>query len=322
LLKRRLGRSGIEVSALGLGTNGIGGVYWDPGFNADSPVGYGPIDEREAIRAIQKAVNLGINFFDSADEYGCGQSERLLGKALAGKRVSVVIATKFGYTFDEAERRVTGTDSSPTYVRRACEASLHRLNTDYIDLYQLHLRDLEIDRAAEVRDTLEDLVKSGKIRYYGWSTDDVERARFFAEGPHCSAVQHRLIIFLDNPEMLQLCEEYDLASINRIPLLMGILTGKHKDGVELSKEDIRSTFFQGEQVSREIDKAEQLRATLTQDGRTITQGALAWIWSRSPRTIPIPGFKTVKQVEENAVAMNFGTLSIPQMEDIALIMAK
>lgn len=173
---RTLGRSGLQVSALGFGTAGIGGSYWDRSVRSELPVGYGPVDAMEAIRAIRRAVDLGINFFDTTDEYGCGQSETLLGRALEGRRQDVVIATKFGFTFDETAKEVTGQDCSPQYIHRACEASLRRLKTDWIDLYQLHLRDVPLEQAGIVRDTLEELVAEGKIRWYGWSTDDVQRA--------------------------------------------------------------------------------------------------------------------------------------------------
>jgi aryl-alcohol dehydrogenase-like predicted oxidoreductase len=135
----------------------------------------------------------------------------------------VVIATKFGDTFNEQTCQPTEEESTPAYIRRACEASLRRLNTETIDLYLFHIRDHPLERAGEVRQTLEQLAKVGKIRWYGWSTDDPERVRFFVEGPHCTAVEHRLNVLLDAPEMLTLCEELDLASINRIPLMVGML---------------------------------------------------------------------------------------------------
>ena len=317
---RRLGRSGIEVSALGLGTAGIGGPHWDRSIYKDRPLGYGQVDDAESIRALRRALELGINFFDTADEYGCGHAERILGRALAGYRDEVIIATKFGYTFEEASREVTGADARPAYIRRACEASLRRLDTDYIDLYWLHLRDLPLEQAAEVRETLEALVAEGKIRWYGWSTDDVARARFFAEGKHCTAVMHRFNMILDAPEMLVLCEEADLASVNRIPLLMGILTGKHRDGLRLSEDDVRSVWFQGEHVQRDIDRVEALRSVLTRDGRSLAQAALAWIWTRSERTIPVPGFKRIEHVESNAAAIDYGLLDEDQMVAVERVM--
>ena len=239
---RTLGRSGLQVSALGLGTAGIGGPYHDPAVREDLPVGYGRVDDRESIRAIQRALDLGITYFDTADVYGCGRSERVLGEALKGRRDEVVISTKFGHTFDASTQTVRGDDASPDYIRRACEASLRRLDTEWIDLYLFHLKNYDLVRASEVRDVLESLVDEGKIRYYGWSTDDVARAAVFEKGTHCTAVMHRLNYILDAPEMLDFCETHDLASLNRIPFLMGVLTGKYKDGSELPEEDVRSAF--------------------------------------------------------------------------------
>lgn len=322
MFNRRLGRSAIQVTALGMGTAAIGGPQWDWQFRQDQPTGYGQVDDAESLRALERALALGVTFFDTADQYGCGHAERLLGQALAGRRGQVIIATKFGYAFDEDRCEVTGADATPAAIRRACEASLRRLDTDCIDLYLFHLRDYDPARSVEVRDTLEDLVRVGKIRFYGWSTDDPARARLFAQGPHCTAVEHRLNVLLDNAEMLAVCEECDLASINRIPLLMGILTGKFRDGVHLPDDDQRSLFFGQNDAARDIAQVEDLRALLTHDGRTLTQGALGWIWARSPRTVPIPGFKTVAQVEENAGALRLGPLSPAQMAEIATLLGR
>jgi aryl-alcohol dehydrogenase-like predicted oxidoreductase len=313
MFTRRLGRSGIEISALGLGTARIGGLGWD---RRGDLTNYSQPDVDESMRAIRRALELGITFFDTADVYRCGHSERILGRALAGWRDKVVIATKFGNSFDEQTCQDTGHDASRDYIRWACEASLRRLNTDYIDLYQLHLRDCDLQLASEARETLEELVGEGKIRFYGWSTDDLERARFFAQGPHCTAIQHRLNIFEDNPEMLQLCEKYDLASINRTPLAMGVLTGKFTPQTKLPQGDRRSDFFEIERFLQDLEKVQKIRGALTHDGRTYTQAALGWIWRRSDRTIPIPGFRTVEQVEENAGAMKFGPLDSRTMVQI------
>lgn len=316
MFKRRLGKSGIEVSAMGLGTNAIGGLSWDPAFRKDLPASYGNSDDRQALEALERALDLGINFFDTADSYGCGHSERLLGQALAGRRDRVIISTKFGHTFDERARTITGEAADPAYICQACEESLRRLNTDYIDLYFLHLKNVDLDQAALVRDTLEELVSAGKIRFYGWSTDDVERARFFAVGAHCTAVQHRLNIMMDNPEMLALCEANDLASINRIPLAMGVLTGKYTAGTRLPQEDMRSEFWRSEAFLQDLERIAGLRDVLTRRGHSYPQAALAWIWARHERTIPIPGFRNRQQVEENVAAMDLDLLDGAQMAEI------
>ncbi len=312
-LRRTLGRSGIQVSALGLGTARMGGLGWQ--WN-DLTINYRQDQVDAAIRAIHRALDLGIDFFDTADVYGGGHSERILGQALAGRRHRVVIATKFGHAFDEQTRQLTGEEPSPAYIHRACEASLRRLDTDYIDLYLFHLPDYDLERAGEVRQTLEDLVDEGKIRYYGWSTDDLERARFFAQGSHCTAVEHRLNIMMDAPDMLALCDEHDLASINRIPLAMGVLSGRWTASTQLPEGDRRSGFFEVPRFLHDLETIQAMGPVLTRDGRSYVQAALGWIWARSPRTVPVPGFRTVEQVEETAEAMRLGPISAEQMQEI------
>jgi len=318
MYQRVLGRSGIEVSGLGMGCWAIGGPFWRNG----QPVGWGQVDDAESIHSIHRALELGVRFFDTAPVYGCGHSERVLGKALGTRRSSVVIATKFGQLFDEATRQVIAYDTRPEQVRVDCEASLRRLNTNVIDLYQLHVKDVEDDRAVEIRETLEELVTAGKIRYYGWSTDEVEKARIFAMGAHCTAVQQQFNIFDGNSETLALCEQHNLASINRGPLGMGLLTGKFTHETQFPGDDVRSRrpALQEGRGSR-LDKLERIRSVLTQDGRTLAQGALGWLWALSHVTIPIPGFKNIQQVEENAGAMEFGPLNHAQMEAIAALLA-
>ena len=313
ILKRTLGKSGIQVSALGLGTARMGGLGWQ---RDDLTVHYRQDQVDAAICAIHRALDLGITFFDTADVYGGGLSERILGQALAGQRQRVVIATKFGDAFDEQTGQRTGEEPSPAYIRRACQASLRRLDTDYIDLYLFHIRDYDLQRAGEVRHTLEDLVDEGKIRCYGWSTDDLERARFFAQGSHCAAIEHRLNIMMDAPDMLALCHEHDLASINRIPLAMGMLAGRWTASTQLPEDDVRSGFFEVPEFVQDLETVRAMGQVLTRDGRSYVQAALGWIWARSPRTVPVPGFRTVEQVEEDAQAMRLGPISAEQMQEI------
>ncbi len=325
-MKRVLGRSGIEVSALGLGCWAIGGPFWA----GETPLGWGEVDDNESIRAIHAALDLGINFFDTANVYGAGHSERILGRALAGRRSQVVIATKFNAVFDEATRQVIGADASPEGIRRACEDSLRRLNTDYIDLYQFHDNTYPAEQAEPVRETLEELVKEGKIRFYGWSTDFPDRAEVFARGSHCTAIQFQLNVLDDNPAVIALCEKYNLAAINRGPLAMGLLTGKYTPRTRVSADDVRGErspewmrYFRDGRPSPEwLAKVEAIREILTSGGRTPAQGALAWLWARSPQNIPIPGFRTVAQVQENAAAMQFGPLTPQQMQEIEAILGR
>jgi aryl-alcohol dehydrogenase-like predicted oxidoreductase len=322
--KRRLGRVGIEVSPLGFGCWAIGGPFSD---EAGKPLGWGEVDDDESVRAIRRAIDLGVTFFDTADVYGAGHSERVLGKALEGRRDQVVIASKWGNTFDETTRVMHEQDGSPEYVHKAVRASLDRLGTDYLDLYQLHF-DTTDEIAQPLREACEDLVREGLIRSYAWSTDTVHSAELFAEGKHCSAVQHEASVLHDAPEMFALCERADLASVNRTPLGMGIL-GRRDASRPATGADIRTLppswlrfFAEGGVPAPEWwDKVSAVRDVLESDGRTLAQGALAWLWARSPRTVPIPGFRTVAQAEENAGAMAFGPLSDKQLTEIAKLIA-
>jgi aryl-alcohol dehydrogenase-like predicted oxidoreductase len=317
---RELGSTGVEVGAIGLGCWAIGGPFWSA---EGKPLGWGDVDDDESIRAIHRALDLGATFFDTADVYGAGHSERVLGRGLADRRDDVVVASKFGNTFDEQARQVTGSTATPDAIRAACEASLRRLDTDRIDLYQFHLSDYDPQAAVVVRETLEDLVAAGLIRAYAWSTDDPERARVFAAGRHCAAVQHELSVLHDAPAMLALCDEHGLASINRSPLAMGLLTGKFTAGSRLPADDIRGQspdwlayFRDGRPTDEWLAKLDAVRTILTSEGRSLAAGALGWILGRSERTIPVPGFRTVAQVEQNLGAAAFGPLHVDQIRDI------
>ena len=325
MFTRTLGRSNLTVSALGLGCWAIGGPFW----RGENPVGWGEVDDDKSLAALQRALDLGVTFFDTSDVYGCGHSERILGQALAGKRDQVVVATKFGNIFDEQTRQITGASGEAEQVRRACEASLRRLQTDYIDLYQFHIGNYELDKAGETLETLEQLVVEGKIRWYGWSTDDPTRAAFFAQGKHCAAIQQRFNLFEGNSETLAICETHNLASINRGPLAMGLLTGKFDARSVIPQNDVRSNtmswlaYFKGGKVAPGFaERLDAIRDLLTTDGRTLSQGALAWLWARSPLTLPIPGFRSVAQVEENCGALAKGPLPAAVMAEIERVIER
>jgi aryl-alcohol dehydrogenase-like predicted oxidoreductase len=324
-MTRLLGRTGLEVSAMGLGCWAIGGVAYRDG----RPTGYGQVDDRASTQAIHRALELGVTFFDTADVYGAGHSEAVLGRALAGRRDQVAIATKFGNTFDEGQGRLLGQDVSPDYIRQACRASLRRLQTDYIDLYQLHVGGVPPAETGPILDTLEELVDQGLIRAYGWSTDDPERALAFAQRPGCAAVQHGVNVFHYDPDVLALCEAANLACICRKPLAQGLLSGKYSAESQMPADDIRSSdaswlvyFKEGKPSKEWLAKLDALREVLTSGGRSLVQGALAWIWGRSERTIPIPGFKSATQVEENVAAMGYGPLGAEQLEEIDALLGR
>lgn len=326
MMKKRLGRTNIEVSPLGFGCWAIGGPFQLDGL----PDGWGEVDDNESVRAIERALELGVNFFDTADVYGTGHSEEVLGRALRGRRHEAVIATKFGFTYDAESRNVyTRIDVSPNGIAAACEASLRRLGTDYIDLYQIHPGGIPEDCLDSVIYSLEQLKQQGWIRAYGWSTEDAAAAEQFAERSTAAALQHPLNVLKGRSPMVEVCERHGLSSINNAPLAMGLLSGKFGRASQLSADDVRGSrhewvlyFKDGRPKTEYLDMLDAVREVLTSGGRTLVQGALAWIWGRSGCTIPIPGLKTTAQVEEAAKAMEFGPLTPEQMAEIDGILQK
>jgi aryl-alcohol dehydrogenase-like predicted oxidoreductase len=329
-LKRILGRSGIEASAVGMGCWAIGGPWEMSGTQA----GWGIVDDAESTRAIHAALELGVTIFDTAANYGAGHSERVLGAALKGRRHEAVIVTKFGYDIDESARKVIPYGASEEesdvagHVRANLEDSLRRLDTDHVDVYLLHVWGLTLERAVAVRVVLEDLVAEGKVRTYGWSTDRPDAIEVFSTGPGCGVIEQELNVFTGSAELVALAERLNLGNLNRAPLGMGMLTGKITPETRFRDDDIRQKvgWFAGIKDGRAnqewLDALGSIREILMSDGRTLTQGALAWIWGRSPNTLPIPGFRTVAQVEENAKAMEFGALSAAQMSEVDLILRR
>lgn len=318
-IKRILGKSGIEVSPMGLGCWAIGGPFLLFG----KPDGWGDIDDAESIHAIHAAIDLGINFFDTADAYGTGHSEEVLGKALKGMRDKVVIATKGGFVYDMEKKELTGEDTSPAYFRKALEASLKRLGTDYIDLYQVHNWVVPEENVEPLFNEFDRFVAEGKIRAYGWSTGEVQNARYLAKHTSGSSVQHPANIFSYDPDIDAVCEENGLAIIDNGPLAMGLLSGKFTKESQLPRDDVRGAnhewvgyFKDGKPLPEMIKKLDAIKEILQSDGRSLVQGALAWLWAKSPRNIPIPGFKNIAQAEENAKAIAYGPLTQGQMDQI------
>lgn len=310
------------VSAVGMGCWAIGGPFQ----YLDVQAGWGEVDDNESIRAIHAALDNGINLFDTAANYGTGHSETVLGKALKGKRDQAIIATKFGFKVDYDRKLVLMYDTPEETiqnVRAECEDSLRRLGVETIDLYQLHVNDYPAEYAVKLRDELEKLVQEGKIRTYGWSTDFVDAARPFIDGGHCAAIQYDLNVVHDAPAMIALCEEKNVAGLIRTPLARGALTGKYNAESTFKANDVRSDqWTQDTFLKPAYDRVDDLRDILTSEGRTLAQGALAWIWARSETTIPIPGIRTVKQAQENARAMQFGPLKPQQMQEIDDILGR
>jgi aryl-alcohol dehydrogenase-like predicted oxidoreductase len=313
-----------KIPALGLGCWTIGGV-WHAG---DMPLGWGEVDDAESIRAIHRAVDLGIRFFDTAQTYGTGHSESILGQALAS-RPDVLIGTKVGYAVDPATKQFIGQDASSAAITSSIEASLRRLKRERIDIVHLHLNALQIDEAEKVFDMLESLRIAGKIDVYGWSTDYPDRVEAFAKRPAFVSVQHAMNVFFRADAVIPIIEKHDLLSINRSPLAMGLLSGKYGVDKAIDAKDIRSqtadwvSYFKDGHVApvykRQLDAVRELLQT---DGRSLVQGALGWLWARSPNTLPIPGFRTVAQVEDLVGALLKGPLSKAVYNEIERIIVR
>src|SRR6478609_5811000 len=260
------------VPALGMGTWALGGDWVFDG----KPAGWGAVDDEVSIAAIRAAYEGGVRLIDTADVYGCGHSERVVGRAVAPFREDVVLTTKVGLVFDESTRTGAGYDLSPAYLRRACDASLRRLNTNVIDLYLVHPTP-EPNQLPDIVGTFEEVVAAGKIRTYGTSAPVPESIAAIAAGEHGVAVQQELNVFTADPEALAACDRFDLGVLARSPLAMGLLSGKYSSPNDLAPSDVRRntpwwTFFADEPgssnaVSTSSSSVYVLRAdTLTKVG--------------------------------------------------------
>jgi aryl-alcohol dehydrogenase-like predicted oxidoreductase len=288
---RRLGRNGPEVSAVGLGCMGMTGFY-------------GPADEQEALATLDRALELGVNFFDTADVYGFGANEELLGRWLKGKRDRVVLATKFGNEWlPDGTTRFNG---SPEHCRKAFDASLKRLDVDYIDLYYLHRIDLDVSLEDTIG-AMADLVKAGKAGYLGISEPGAQSVRRAHAVHPIAAVQNEYSLFTRDPEgeILDTMRELGIALVPFAPLGRGFLTGNLRDISQLSPNDQRKQFprFQEENFKQNVALAERVADVAGEIGRTPAQVALAWVLAQGEDIIPIPGSKRRTHLEENVAAV-------------------
>jgi aryl-alcohol dehydrogenase-like predicted oxidoreductase len=291
--KRRLGTDGPEVSAIGLGCMGMSDFY-------------GPAEDARSIEVIHRALDLGIDFFDTADMYGVGHNEQLLGRALRDRRERAVVATKFGNVRAE-DGTYLRIDGSPEYVRPACEASLRRLGVDVIDLYYQH----RVDPKTPIEDTvgaMAELVREGKVRYLGLSEaapDTIRRAH--AVHP-ITALQTEYSLWSRDAEaeLLPLCAELGITYVAYSPLGRGFLTGAIRSVDDLAPDDWRRTNprFQGENFQKNLRLVNAVADMARQKGCTPAQLALAWVLGRSDRIVPIPGTRRIERLEENAGALN------------------
>ncbi len=294
--QRPLGKSGLNVSRMGLGCMGMSEFY-------------GPADEAESRATLEMAVDRGINFLDTADMYGAGKNEELLADILRRRRKEIVLATKFGIVRDPAaptdatRRKING---KPDYVRSACEASLRRLKIDVIDLYYQH----RVDSSTPIEETvgaMAELVKEGKVRALGLSEASAEILQRAAKVHPITALQSEYSLWTRDPEdgPLQACRELGVTLVAYSPLGRGFLTGQLKTPADFAPDDFRrnNPRFQGENFQKNLALVEKVGALAKQKGCTPGQLALAWVMSRGD-VVPIPGTKRRKYLEENLGALD------------------
>jgi len=310
--------TGEAIPAMGLGTWAIGG----PVTAGDDALGWAETDDAASLAGIEEGVQAGIRFFDTAQVYGLGHSEELLGRALA-RHPEVRVATKIGYVLDLIGQNFLFTRIEAADLRRGIDASRQRLGRDRIDLLLLHVNSLPVEEAEPVFELLAELRSDGVIGAFGWSTDYPDRAAAFADREGFVAIEHALNVFFRADALLPVVEAHGLLSINRSPLAMGLLGGRYGRGSRMPSNDVRGRsrdwvdYFKDGQVSEaHFRQLEAVREVLTSGGRTLAQGALAWIWGRSDRTLPVPGFRTPEQVRDLVGALEKGPLTPDQMQEV------
>jgi aryl-alcohol dehydrogenase-like predicted oxidoreductase len=308
--QRALGKQGLKVSAQGLGCMGMSEFY-------------GAGDEKESIAVIHRALELGVNFLDTADMYGPFTNEKLVGKAVAGRRDKFIVATKFGNMRGE-DGAFLGISGKPDYVRKACDASLQRLGLDHIDLYYQH----RVDPTVPIEDTLgamAELVKQGKVRFLGMSEAAPDTLRRAHKVHPISALQTEYSLWSRDPEdeILPTVRELGIGFVAYSPLGRGFLTGRYRRFEDFEPNDYRrnNPRFQGENFAKNLQLVDKINELAGRKKVTASQLALAWVMARGQDIVPIPGTKHVKYLEQNIAAANV-RLSPEELREIDAIAPK
>jgi aryl-alcohol dehydrogenase-like predicted oxidoreductase len=306
---RILGSSDLSVSAIGLGCMGMSEFY-------------GPANEEQSVATIHRALDIGVTFLDTADMYGIGENEKLVGRAIAKRRNEVVLATKFGNVRDPADPSKFSISGRPEYVRAACDASLQRLGVDHIDLYYQHRVDLE----TPIEDTvgaMARLVEAGKVRFLGLSEARPETIRRAVAVHPITAYQGEYSLWTREieQEVLPTCRELGIGFVAYSPLGRGLLTGKITTLDALADNDSRRRHprFQGENLDRNLDLVSRVTRLASDKGVTPAQLALAWLLHRGEDIVPIPGTTKITRLEENAAAadLELSAADLDHLEEVA-----
>jgi aryl-alcohol dehydrogenase-like predicted oxidoreductase len=294
---RKLGKTGLTVSEIGFGAWAIGG----PAGASGTPLGWGKTSDEESLAAIRRARELGVTFFDTADSYGFGRSESLLGIVLSRKREDVVIATKVGVARD-ADGRLRK-DFSREHVQHSVDGSLKRLRTDYIDLYQLHNPTIEDLRRADIHEAMDRLQEAGKIRFWGVSVSTPEEGIVVIRNGWGYALQvlYNALNQAAN-ELFPLAKEEGYGIIARVPLASGLLSGKYRPDTTFGTDDVRQNFLTPKRLEEVIPRVDEVKSIIGGTARALAEGALRFVLANDAVSTTIPGMRNVRQVEMNVAA--------------------